>query len=146
MSRKIIRTTRRIQYNEDGEPVETYVSSTQQQPDYVLGPGEQVETYDPTADTRVTYSYPGPTTVTSPVETTVVHDWARNLRAATQRQFEMLREFDLRIGHLEDVTARSANSTSFERGTWWALWGVLMLLLGSALIVILLLIFTGLPR
>ncbi len=147
MPRRIVRTTRRIQYNEDGEPIETVVSSSQeQQPTPQSEPvAEETEVYQPeTGLERVTYTYASPPAATRRIVRTVVepHDWAQSIRSATQRQMQVLREFDLRLNSLEDANRRTEGS--FERATWWALWGILMLILGAALVVIILLIFSGL--
>ncbi len=149
MPRRIVRTTRRIQYNEDGEPIETVVSSTQERP--ALSPGDatqETEVYEPERGLeRVAYTYSTPAATTRRVVRTEILDpqeWGQTLRTITQRQMQILRDFELRLASVEDATR--AREGTFERATWWALWGVLMLILGAALVVILLLIFTGLPR
>ena len=104
MSRRIIRTTRKIQYNEDGEPIETVVSHQEQQPVDAQNGGETVyepvrgqqrvtvtyppatqpvqetQTYDPeTGMQRVTYTYP--TTAPTVQQTEIVEpQWSRTLR------------------------------------------------------------------
>ncbi len=148
MPRRIVRTTRRVQYNEDGEPIETVVSSTEEQPNNrLLGPGPETEVYEPDpALEKVTYTYAPPPTVQRRTPTSVVEvqDWGQSLRGVMQRQMQILREMDLRLSNLEDVNREKSSSVSFERATWWALWGILMLILGAALVVILLLIVNAL--
>ncbi len=148
MPRRIIRTTRKIQYNEDGEPIQTVVSSTQEQP-AVEQPAEQTEVYEPPRGLeRVTYTYAPPTQPVQQVVSTelVEPQWSRTLRRVTERQMQILRNLDLRLANLESADERAAENPSFERATWWALWGILMLILGAALVVILLLILTGIPH
>ena len=149
MPRRIVRTTRRIQYNEDGGPIETVVSSSQEQP--ALSPGattQETDVYEPERGLeRVAYTYTNSPPATRRVVRTEVLDpqeWGQALRSVTNRQLQMFREIELRLSSLED--ANRAREGSFERATWWALWGIVMLILGAALVVILLLIFTGLPH
>lgn len=141
MPRRIIRTTRRVQYDEDGEPIETVVSSTEQ-PTEPVATTQRTEVYEPARGLeRVRYTYSTP----QPYErvTEVVPDWSQTLRTLAQRQMQMLREFDLRLANLEGANRRTPDG-AFERNTWWALWGILMLILGATLVVIMLLIFNGL--
>lgn len=64
------------------------------------------------------------------------------------QQMYVLRSMDVRLTRLEQTAqyARAAqaqaahSSESFERTTWWALWGLLMLVLGGALAIITVLI------
>ncbi len=171
MPRRIIRTTRKIQYNEDGEPIETVVSRQEQQPVDPLTGNAQETVYEPAStQQRVTYTYPP---ATQPVQETQVYDpetgvqrvsytypaaptvqqtelvepqWSRTLRRVTDRQLQILRNMDMRISNLEAADDQGVADASFERATWWALWGILMIILGAALVVILFLILTGLPH
>ncbi len=166
MPRRIIRTTRKIQYNEDGEPIETVVSRQEQQPvdpltgeettyeparpqqrvtyTYPAGtqPVQETQVYEPeTGVQRVTYTYPAP--VPAVQQTDLVEpQWSRTLRRVTDRQLQILRDLDMRVSNLEAQDEAAAQTPSFERATWWALWGLLMLILGAALVVIILLIFS----
>lgn len=171
MTRRIVRTTRRIQYNAEGEPIETVVSTQEQQPaDPSVNPApetvyepaqvkqrvtytypsasqpiQETQVYDPdTGAQQVTYSYPVPTTATQ--VDLVEPQWSRTLRRVTERQLQALRSLDMRISNLETLNERDEASYSFERSTWWALWGLLMLLLGGALIVILFLVISALAH
>lgn len=63
------------------------------------------------------------------------------------QQMYLMRQLDTRLTHLEQMArtrsaqAQQAGSTlSFERATWWAIWGLLMLVLGGALAVVLILL------
>lgn len=72
------------------------------------------------------------------------------LQAMQQTQLQqmyVLRAMEMRLTRLEETMqnaraaqAQAAPAESFERATWWALWGLLMLILGGALAVIIVLI------
>jgi hypothetical protein len=71
------------------------------------------------------------------------------LQALQQTQIQQLylvRGMETRLARLEELAqnARGAQSQtatdSFERATWWALWGLLMLVLGGALAAVTMLI------
>lgn len=68
------------------------------------------------------------------------------LQQAQVQQLYLVRGMETRLARLEELAqnARSAQSQtaadSFERATWWALWGLLMLVLGGALAVVTVLI------
>jgi hypothetical protein len=69
---------------------------------------------------------------------------ARSLQNVFQMQMTMLRELDTRMNRLEQARPQSTpNAGQFYAQTWWALWGILMLILGSALVVVILLILRG---
>src|SRR5512140_1441248 len=72
MPRRIIQTTRKIQYNEDGEPIETVVQREEQAPiDPVTGTVQET-VYEPVpTQQRVTYTYP---TTTQPVQESQVYE------------------------------------------------------------------------
>lgn len=67
-----------------------------------------------------------------------------------QQQMYLLREMDARLARLEenarvvryDDATRPviASAMSFERSSWWAIWGLLMLIMGAALAVIIILL------
>jgi hypothetical protein len=72
------------------------------------------------------------------------------LQTQTQQMY-LLRDLDMRLARLEVRPAtseaknvRAAAAASFERATWWALWGILMLVLGGALAIVMLLILLNL--
>ena len=67
--------------------------------------------------------------------------WAQSFTSLQQQQIAMLRDFDVRLAELEGLVSARPTSTSTERATWWALWGLLMLILGGALTILILLIF-----
>lgn len=66
----------------------------------------------------------------------------QNMQQTQVQQIYMLREFDHRISRLE-TGARpnpAPQTPTYERATWWALWGLLMLVLGGALTIVIVLI------
>ncbi len=67
--------------------------------------------------------------------------WAHMLETIFTQQSMLMREFDLRLRHLERNDTRASGGISFEHATWWMLWGILMLILGVTLIVVLVLVF-----
>lgn len=143
MSRRIVRTTRRIETNGALEPVETV---HEREVDRVLRAGEPAPPREHDRLIQRADYYVAEPAVPAPAEMAEMHSWIRALQNVTQRQLQLLREFDFRLGSLEEHNRIQSNNASFERATWWALWGILMLLLGSALAVVLLLILTALFR
>lgn len=92
---------------------------------------------------------PAPLAVNPPVASNVsemfmLGSMLQSVQQAQTQQTYLLREFDARLSRLENNArpqpAFVAATPSFERATWWALWGLLMLVLGSALAVIIILI------
>jgi hypothetical protein len=76
-------------------------------------------------------------------EATALGALAHVLQNMMLQQTLMLRTFDLRLHRLETTRDRAPQAGSFERATWWMLWGILMLIVGAALTVILFLIFSS---
>ncbi len=68
--------------------------------------------------------------------------WSQTLQNNQQQQLAILKEIDARLARLEEYTRPSPTSNTYERASWWALWGVLMLILGAALVILILLIVT----
>lgn len=66
-------------------------------------------------------------------------DWSR-------QQTLLLQDIGDRLTNLEEGTHIWTSAMSLEQSTWWALWGVLMLVLGSALAVLVILVFSILVR
>lgn len=66
---------------------------------------------------------------------------AHSLQNVFQMQMTMLRDLDARMNRVEQTRTTAPSPERFYAQTWWALWGILMLILGSALVVVLLLIF-----
>lgn len=66
----------------------------------------------------------------------------QSVQQAQTQQTQLLRDFDARLARLENSAhpQAPAPTPSFERATWWAIWGLLMLILGGALTVVILLI------
>jgi hypothetical protein len=64
----------------------------------------------------------------------------QSMQNAQHQQIYALRDLDNRLARLEDNRQPQTIVTSTDRATWWALWGLLMLVLGAALAVIILMI------
>ncbi len=141
MARRIVRTTRRIQTNGVEEPPEVIherevrrvIRDTDPEQDYEVERSLQTVDYLPPETVRPGYG-----------EMSELHTWVRSIQDMTQRQLAILRDFDIRLRNLE--YRNRAAEDSFARLTWWALWGILMLILGSALVVVLILIIASLPH
>lgn len=70
----------------------------------------------------------------------------QSVQRTQMQQTYLLREFDTRLTRIESGIQTSAKNQaqSFERATWWAIWGLLMLILGGALAVLTVLILLNL--
>lgn len=99
-----------------------------------------VERYDPYGTPRVS-QYADPTPLP---DMTTGNGFMHALQVLFVQQALLLREFDLRLKHLEAAQQPVPQNQSFYRATWWMLWGILMLIVGAALTVILFLIFSTL--
>ncbi|MCC7164799.1 MAG: hypothetical protein IT331_20045 [Anaerolineae bacterium] len=66
----------------------------------------------------------------------------RSMQQTQNQQMFWLRDVDTRINRIEVNTRPpvAVATPSFERATWWAIWGLLMLVLGGALTVVIMLI------
>lgn len=66
----------------------------------------------------------------------------KSVQQTQKEQMYMLRDFDARLVRMENTMnpPQPIQVPSFERATWWAIWGLLMLILGGALTVLILLI------
>lgn len=69
----------------------------------------------------------------------------QSVQQTQRQQTYLLRDFDARLARVESnghpaAAATAASNPSFERATWWAIWGILMLVLGSALAIVIVLI------
>ncbi len=75
-------------------------------------------------------------------EMVVLGSMLQSVQQTQMQQIYMLREFDSRIARLEQASRpnQAPQTPTYERATWWALWGLLMLVLGGALTVVLVLI------
>ncbi len=141
MTRRVIRTTRRVQVNGEDEPVETV---HEREVERVLRNGNDLQVYETDDRTSPDYYVPAePAVRATREELTVLNSWLQTLQNLTQRQLAILRDFDLRVTRLEELNRLRSPTPSVERATWWALWGILMLILGAALVVILFLIFSS---
>ena len=92
---------------------------------------------------------PNPLTTAPTANNTDAVTLATVLQSMQQTQLQqmyVLRGMETRLTQLEQsamnarVAQSQAASDSFERTTWWALWGLLMLILGGALAVVAMLI------
>ncbi|MBI4671094.1 MAG: hypothetical protein HY741_05440 [Chloroflexi bacterium] len=81
---------------------------------------------------------PLPQTMSGPFEL-----MARSMQNIFQMQMAMLRQLDVRLNRLEQTRPPQFNTGEFYAQTWWALWGILMLILGAALVMVLTLILRG---
>ncbi len=79
-------------------------------------------------------------------EMLVLGSFLASMQRAQSQQTYVLRELDARLARLENNTRVNspAQPASFERATWWAIWGLLMLILGGALTVVIVLILMNL--
>src|SRR5438477_3813715 len=77
-----------------------------------------------------------PTAATSS-DMMVLGSMIQSMQQTQMQQMYLMRDFDARIGRLEQAARPQATPTpSFERVTWWAIWGLLMLILGGTLTVV----------
>ncbi len=142
MTKRVIRTTRRIQVNGDAEPVETV---HEREVDRVMRNGGELQVREQ-EETLPVYYTAEPVVRASHTQVTILNSWLHSLQNITQRQLVILRDLDYRLTRLEDANRARETPPSLERATWWALWGLLMLVFGSALVVVLILIFSALLR
>ncbi|MBI4670421.1 MAG: hypothetical protein HY741_01965 [Chloroflexi bacterium] len=86
-------------------------------------------------------------------ETVMLNSLIQSVLQTQTQQMYLLRNLDARLARLEETPrlavhtqpqTQAFNAGSFERATWWAIWGLLMLVLGGALAVVLLLILLNL--
>lgn len=121
--RRIVRTTRRTQVDDGNEePVETM---RERRVDRVVSEDDDMRGYD---------------------ETRAIRPWIRGLQNASQRQFSLLREFNFRLSNSEERNRLASDEASVDRASFWVVWVILMLVLGSALAIVLVLILTSLVR
>jgi hypothetical protein len=87
---------------------------------------------------------PAPLMVNTPAtsEMMMLGSILQSVQQSQTQQMYWMREMDARLARLEHSARANAAApvASFERGTWWAIWGLLMLILGSALVVVIVLI------
>ena len=105
-------------------------------------------TWTPAPTTQIVAAQPTGQLVATPSnsanssEMLVLGSMLQSMQQTQMQQMYLMRDFDTRLGRLEQ-TARPnapAASPSFERVTWWAIWGLLMLILGGTLTVVIILI------
>jgi hypothetical protein len=100
--------------------------------------------------TKLTHQQKAPVVVPPPAQSNVseilvLGSLIQSVQTAQTQQMYVLRDIDSRLSRLEDSARYSAAAPppanpSFERATWWAIWGLLMLILGGALAIVTLLI------
>lgn len=75
-------------------------------------------------------------------EMMVLGSMIQSIQQTQARQMYFLRDFDTRLARLEANAhpPAQAPTPTYERTTWWAIWGLLMLILGGALTVVIVLI------
>jgi|GEM_PF-1950216 hypothetical protein len=82
-------------------------------------------------------------------ETVMLTSLIQSVQQTQVQQMYLLRNLDARLARIEEAPRQSVTMApqaiaytpgAFERATWWAIWGLLMLVLGGALAVVLLLI------
>lgn len=85
---------------------------------------------------------PSPVVMTAPAtsEFMVLGSILQSFQQAQTQQSYLLRDMNARLARLENGRSNVNSTPSFERGTWWAIWGLLMLILGGALVVVIVLI------
>lgn len=93
------------------------------------------------APQQVTVSTPAP----NYAEVLAMGNMIQSIQQTQTQQMYLLREMDSRLARLEEpmrypAQAQVIVTPSYERATWWAIWGLLMLILGGALAVVILLI------
>lgn len=90
---------------------------------------------------------------TPSAETVMLTALLQSVQQTQNQQMYLLRNLDARLARLEEAPrwalpaqpqVQVNNAGAFERATWWAIWGLLMLVLGGALAVVLLLILLNL--
>jgi hypothetical protein len=103
----------------------------------------------PRSATIVSQPVPRTITVNTPQpdysQLLAVGSMMQSIQQNQTQQMYLLREMDSRLNRLEDQSRYApqpvaAPTPSYERATWWAIWGLLMLILGGALAVVILLI------
>lgn len=140
MAKRIVRTTQERIYSATGKPVETVqareVVRTVREP-------EGMKVYDPGTALPERYRFSAATISPDEDRLTEVATRVRAQESWMRTQSGVLRDIDYRLIRLEEGNRAWTAVRSFEQNTWWTLWGVLMLIVGSALAITLILIFTA---
>ena len=139
MAKRIFRTTQERTVDTSGRPIETVkereVVRTLKEP-------EGVKVYEPgtALPERIRTEE---ITVSEASQLAEVATRVRAQESWARTQSGVLRDIDHRLTRLEDTSRGYAVMQSIEQTTWWALWGILMLIVGSALAVVIILIVTS---
>lgn len=142
MARKFIRTTQQKTVDERGRQVETVQEREVIRSDRAP---EVMNVYE--AGSMLPQYYTRTEPVILPSNTWAIVDNRLEAQERIARQGSAkLNEIDRRLAYVEGVNQAWSAAESYGQLTWWALWGILMLILGSALAIVLVLIFTYLPR
>lgn len=139
MANRFIGTTQQTTVDDRGRPLETV-----EEREVVRTLREPVATkvYDPGSSVPDRYRSNEPA-ISATSELAEVATRVRAQESWARTQSGVLRDIDYRLTHIEETNRAWAVMQSAEQRTWWALWGILMLILGSALAVIIVLIFTS---
>ncbi len=127
MRRKIIRTTQRRVINDREAPVQTI-----QEREVVRTMPEVYEPSLPVVPTRD--------------EVAGLGSRVRALESEIKSRSAREQDLDYRLTHLEEANRGWGARYAVEHATWWMLWYILMLVLGSLLIVVVTLILLSLIR
>lgn len=142
MSRKIIRTTQQRIVTDRAAPVETI-----QEREVVRAVRGRDGLLEYQSSTTVPELYqPNLPAVASRDEVAVLGSRVRALENETQSRSVIQHDLDYRVTHLEEANRGWGAAYAVERATWWTLWYILMLVLGSALVIFITLILLSLIR
>lgn len=152
MARKIIRSTEQRTVVDRGTVDDPSTGITGTRPVENVEQREVVRTVnEPDADTVYDPGTTAPDLYARPATLISTNNGLARLNARvraqenwSRQQSSVLHDIDYRLTSLEDGTHIWTSAMSLEQSTWWALWGILMLALGSALAVIITLIFASL--
>lgn len=121
-----------------GTETDSAAWTTTPQSSRMMAPQSDAQLYPLTANPVVVNQPTHP----SASEMIVLGSMLRSLQQNQNQQNLWLRDFDARINRIEINTRppAAAATPAFERVTWWAIWGLLMLILGGALTIVIVLI------
>jgi hypothetical protein len=142
MAKRYVRETQERIVDDGGRPVETVkereVVRTLREP-------EAAKVYDPGSALPERYR-PKDAALSKPNGLAEIATRVRAQESWARTQSGVLRDIDYRLSRLEEASPTWTAMQSIEQTTWWVLWGILMLILGSALAVVLILIFASTVR
>jgi hypothetical protein len=110
-------------------------------------PGASQMVAAPTTDAQIYPLSPNPVIVQAPQpsntsEMLMLGSMMRSMQNSQNQQIYLMRDLDVRLARLEGTAQATiaVQPATFERITWWAIWGLLMLILGGALTIVIMLI------